>query len=178
MRRDPRNTSRDRISLEQLPNDLFAQAKPLRLAGAVHGAEDVSVRDPGRGSPRIGRHLYPRRHRDRPHAAVLPDEIHDAPPPVALLDVADGQGRNLSSAAATPAALINPPKNSRRLDTVHLPQHFTVERASGPWLSLLFELQRSRTALQPGWNRQWAVQLRAARLDPLASRAVRQQISA
>src|SRR5450756_1113099 len=36
---DPRNSSRCRVPLEQLPDDLFAQAGGLHLAGAVHGPE-------------------------------------------------------------------------------------------------------------------------------------------
>ena len=95
MRRDTRNTSRCRIPLEQLPDDLFAQAVALRLAGAVHGSEHVSVGDAGRGSPRIGRDLYPRRHRNRPHPAMLANEVHDAPSSVALLDVGDGERSHL-----------------------------------------------------------------------------------
>src|ERR1022692_2666176 len=93
MRCDPRNTSRRRIPLEQLPDDLFAQADALRVAGAVHRSEYVTVSDPGSGSPCVGRHFYPRRHRNRPHAAMLPNEVHDAPPAIALLDVAYGEGR-------------------------------------------------------------------------------------
>src|ERR1019366_2280916 len=95
MRCDPRNSSRCSVPLEQLPDNLFAQTDALRLAGAVHRSEHISVGDPGRGSPRINRHLHPRRHRDRPHAAMLPHEVHDAPPTVALLDVAYRQGCHL-----------------------------------------------------------------------------------
>jgi hypothetical protein len=84
-----------RVRLEQLPNDLLAQAVALGLAGAVYGSEYVSVNDPGGGSPCVGRHLYPRRHRNRPHAAMLPNEVHDAPPAIALLDVAYGEGSHL-----------------------------------------------------------------------------------
>jgi hypothetical protein len=74
----------------------------LRLAGAVHGAEDVSVSDPGRGGPRVSRHIHPRRHRDGPDAPVLTDEVHEAPPAFTLLDVAKCQRRHLRSAQPTP----------------------------------------------------------------------------
>jgi hypothetical protein len=59
----------------------------LRLAGAIHGPEYVSVSDAGGGCPRIRGYLHPRRHWNRPHAAMLSDEVHDAPPAIALLDV-------------------------------------------------------------------------------------------
>ena len=77
---DPRNSSRYRVPLKQLPDDLFAQADSLRLTAAVHGAEHVTIGDSGAGGPRILRHLHPRRHRDRPDPAVLTHEVHDAPP--------------------------------------------------------------------------------------------------
>src|ERR1039458_8029766 len=57
------------VRLEQLPNNLFTHAGTLRLAGEVHGAEDVSVSDAGGGRPRIGRHLHPTRHRNRPYSS-------------------------------------------------------------------------------------------------------------
>ena len=37
--------------------------------------------------PRIDRHLDPSRHRRRADPAVLPDEVHDAPPTIPLLEV-------------------------------------------------------------------------------------------
>jgi hypothetical protein len=48
----PWNTGGVRI-LEQLPDDLFAQTGILGLVAAVHGSEDISIRDPGAGSPRV-----------------------------------------------------------------------------------------------------------------------------
>src|ERR1035437_3426099 len=100
MRCDPRNASRCRIPLEQLPDNLFAQTDGLHLAGAVHGPEYKSVSDTSRGSPRTDRHLDPRWHGYRPHAAMLANEVHDAPPSVALLDVGDGERRHLGSPQA------------------------------------------------------------------------------
>jgi hypothetical protein len=87
---DSWNPSRGSVTLEQLPDDLLAQAGSLRLTAAVHGAEHVTIDDSGAGGPSVLRHLDPRRHRDRPHATVLPNQIHDAPPAITLLDVADG----------------------------------------------------------------------------------------
>ena len=91
VRCDAGNPSRYRISLEQLPNDLFAQADALRLAGAVYGSEYVTSSDPSGGCPCIDCHLHPRRHRHRPDAAMLPNEVHDAPPAVPLLDVTESE---------------------------------------------------------------------------------------
>ena len=95
MRGDSGYPSSRRVRPEQLPDDLFAQADGARLAGAVHWSEYVPVSDPGCGSPRVGRHLHPCRHRDRPHTAVLSDEIHDAPPSVPLLNVGNGERSHL-----------------------------------------------------------------------------------
>src|ERR1035437_5571978 len=91
MGRDPRNTSRYRVPLEQLPNDLLTEADPLHPTGAVHGPEYETVSDAGGGRPGIHCYLHPRRHRYRPHTAVLSHQVHDAPTPVALLDVRDGE---------------------------------------------------------------------------------------
>jgi hypothetical protein len=102
VRGDSRYSGGQRVRLEQLPDDLLAQAGTLGLAGAVYGSEYVSVRNPGRRRPRIDCHLYPCRHRHRPDAAVLSNQIYDAPPPVALLDVGDGERSHLR--APEPAA--------------------------------------------------------------------------
>ena len=52
--------------------------------------------------PRIDRVLHPRRHRDRPHAPVLADQIDDAPAVVALLDVLHRQVRQFGPAQSAP----------------------------------------------------------------------------
>jgi hypothetical protein len=75
MRRNPRNTGRRGVALEQLPDDLFAERHALNLAPAVHGPEYVAVSDTHRTSPRIDRHLRPGRHRHRPNPPVLPDKV-------------------------------------------------------------------------------------------------------
>src|ERR1017187_6618974 len=95
MRSDARNTRRRRVPLEELPNHLLAQTDALHFAGAVHRAEYKSVSDTSRGSPRIYRHLYPRWHWYRPHAAMLANEVHNAPSSVALLDVGDCERSHL-----------------------------------------------------------------------------------
>src|ERR1035437_9052493 len=71
VRGDSRYSGGQRVRLEQLPDDLLAQAGTLGLAGAVYRWEYVAVGDPGGGPPRISRHLDPSRHRRRPDAAVL-----------------------------------------------------------------------------------------------------------
>src|SRR5260370_41316140 len=94
---DPRNASRRGVPLKQLPNHLFAQADVMRLAAAVDGTEHVTVSDARAGRPCISGHLYPCWHRDRPNAAMLPNEVHDAPPAIALLAMSDCEGRHLGS---------------------------------------------------------------------------------
>src|ERR1035441_959766 len=68
---DSRYSGGQRVWLEQLPDDLLAQAGTLGLAGAVYRSEYVAVGDAGGGRPRISRHLDSSRHRHRPDAAVL-----------------------------------------------------------------------------------------------------------
>src|SRR5450759_3190447 len=98
---NPRNTSRCRIPLEQLPNDLLTESDPLHPAGAVHGPEYKTVSDAGGGRPRIDSHLDPSRHLDRPHAAMLANEVHNAPSSVALLDVGDCERIHLGPVSYT-----------------------------------------------------------------------------
>ena len=86
------------IWLKQLPDNLLTHADALHLAGPVHGSEHVPVSYAGRGSPSVGRHLNPRRHRNRSHAAMFPNKIHYAPAPIPLLDVAYGKRRHFGSA--------------------------------------------------------------------------------
>jgi hypothetical protein len=87
MGRDAGNSNLGRVALEHLPDDLFAEALSVNGSAAIHRPEDVSGGDAGRGCPRINRYLHPRWHRRGPHAAMLSNEIDDAPASVALLDV-------------------------------------------------------------------------------------------
>jgi hypothetical protein len=120
---NPRNASRRGVHLGQLPNHLFAQAVALVLAAAVHGPEDVSVSDAGCGRPRILRHLHPSGHWNRPHSTVFPNQIYDASPAVALLDVAYRECRHFG-----------PPQSTAQEDRKALLPSRTCERArnSGP----------------------------------------------
>ena len=64
---------------------------------AAHGLQPIrDLYGAGKGGHMLDdSHLCPGRHRDRSNPAVLADEIHDAPSPVALLNVTDGQCRDL-----------------------------------------------------------------------------------
>ena len=93
--------------------------RPSRMAGGVATLPSRTFAPPGlgpRGSPaatrgprprrppgpRVDCDLHPGRHRNRAHAAVLPDEVHDAPAAVSLLNVLERKRRHLGS--AQPAA--------------------------------------------------------------------------
>ena len=69
---------------------------------SIYGAEHGAICNPGDSSPSIDRDLDPGRHRHRPHAPVLADQIDDAPPAIALLNVLEGERRYLG--APQPAA--------------------------------------------------------------------------
>jgi hypothetical protein len=81
------NASSFGISTEELPNNLLAQTLTANLIAAIYRAEYKALSQAGGRSPGIDHHLCPRRHRDGAHAAVLADEIHDAPPAISLLNV-------------------------------------------------------------------------------------------
>src|SRR5215475_6088572 len=85
------------VALQQLPHDLLAERLAAYLIAAVHWTEHSSIQNAGHRSPRIDRHLHPRGHRDRPHAPVLPDKVHDAPPTIALPNVAHRQRAHLGT---------------------------------------------------------------------------------
>src|SRR5437870_142925 len=76
------DTSRCRVLLEQLPDDLLAQCDGPNPTAALHGTKHRTVDHPGRRDPQIDCILDPRRHRNGPNAPVLADEVHDAPPGV------------------------------------------------------------------------------------------------
>src|ERR1039458_1777375 len=72
---------------------------PRELAGLLAAlppgqhrvAVALSADNPSRPRPCVDGGLHPCRHGDRAHPPVLPDEVHDAPPVVALLDVLQRQ---------------------------------------------------------------------------------------
>jgi hypothetical protein len=102
MRRDTWNTNLRRVLPEHLPDHLLAQALTTNSIGAIHSPEDVAIRDAASRSPGIDRDLNPRRHRRRSDAAVLANEVNDAPAAVALLDMCERQRRHLRSSEPTP----------------------------------------------------------------------------
>jgi hypothetical protein len=100
--RNAGNANLDRIPPEHLPDDFLAEALARNGAAASHWPENMSGGDARRRSPCIDRHLHPRRHRRGADAPVFSDEIDDAPPAIALLDVCKcerGHFRTAQSAA-------------------------------------------------------------------------------
>src|SRR5258707_392244 len=74
---------------EHLPDDLLAQGFASNGARAVHWPEHVPRRDAGGGCPGVYSHFHPRRHRRSTDAAVLSDEIDNAPTSIALLQMGE-----------------------------------------------------------------------------------------
>jgi hypothetical protein len=118
MGRDPRNTGGSRVALQELPNDLLAEGRALYLAAAVHGPENLAIRDAGRGCPRVDSDLNPFRYRHRPDTAVLSDEVHNAPSPVALLDVPLGERRHFRPPKPQPRSTARIARSRRPLGVV------------------------------------------------------------
>ena len=87
--RDPRDTGRFGVWPEHLPDYLLRQHLALHLVAAMHGPEHVAGHNTGGAGPGVNGHLGPRRHRHGPHAVVLAHEVHNAPPTIPLLYVAD-----------------------------------------------------------------------------------------
>src|ERR1039458_7410399 len=92
---DSGNTCDRRVRLKQLPDGLFRYSFTLYLVPAHYRAQHVALGQRRHIRPGVDGALHPRWHRDRPHPAVLPDEVHDAPPTVPLLDVPNRQCRDL-----------------------------------------------------------------------------------
>src|SRR5262249_3550557 len=87
MRRDAGNTRSPGVWLEELPHYLLGHSLPLDLVRSVHWPQDVAFRHSSLLRPNVDGYLHPGRHGNGADAAVLPDEIHDAPAVVPLLDV-------------------------------------------------------------------------------------------
>jgi hypothetical protein len=102
MGRDAGNTNLGRVLPEHLPDDLLAEPFAGEGASATNGPEHVTGGNACRRGPRIDRHFYPRWHWRSPNAAVLPDEIHDAPASVALLDVGERERRHFRASETAP----------------------------------------------------------------------------
>jgi hypothetical protein len=98
MRRDARDAGCGGVWPEHLPDHLFGQDLALHLVGSIDRSENVSVRHAGPNRPGINRHFHPDWHRHSPHAPVLPEEIHDAPPAIALLNMTHRQRGHFGAA--------------------------------------------------------------------------------
>src|SRR5712691_13420997 len=98
MGRNSGNTRRRRVRLEELPHDLLGHSLPLDLVRAVYGPKYVALRHACRLRPGVDCDLNPGRHRNCAHAAVLPDEVHDAPATVSLLNVFECKRRYFGAA--------------------------------------------------------------------------------
>src|ERR1039458_6209338 len=101
------------------PRDAFA----AHLVAVCDAPQHVTFRHASRLSPGVDGDLHPSRHRNRAHAAVLPEEVHNAPAVVALLNVLQRKRRHFRS--AQPAAQQDSlPQNSQtiplRADSRHL----------------------------------------------------------
>jgi hypothetical protein len=95
MGRDSGHAGSDGIGPDKLPNHLLRKGSFADHASANDGPEHWAIANPGSGRPRIDRHLDPGRHGDSPHPAMLPDQIHNAPPAIPLLDVLERERRDL-----------------------------------------------------------------------------------
>jgi len=87
VRRDARDPPSGGVGPEELPNHLLRQHVALHLIATIHGPENKSVHHAGGSGPGIDGDLHPHWHRNGPNPSVLPVQIHDAPPSVALLYV-------------------------------------------------------------------------------------------
>jgi hypothetical protein len=87
VRCDSGYTGRAGVRLKELPHYLLGHSLPLGLVRSVHRSQHVALDQPSRQSPRIYRAFHPVRHRNRTHAAELPDKVHNAPPAMSLLKV-------------------------------------------------------------------------------------------
>jgi glycine/D-amino acid oxidase-like deaminating enzyme len=85
-----------RFNEEQLPTWIDGGNTPF----ANYGPEDITVRYSGGGGPCVDGHLHPGRHRNRPHAAVLPVKINYAPSAIPLLHVVHRKRHSLHAGVA------------------------------------------------------------------------------
>jgi hypothetical protein len=101
MRRNAGNAQAGRILAEHLPDHLFAQVLTGNSAGTVHGPKNVTNDDARWRCPRVDRDFHPSGHRCRTDAAVFANQIDNAPPAIALLNMSKGQGCHFRSPEST-----------------------------------------------------------------------------
>jgi hypothetical protein len=87
MRRDAGDASIGCIALEHLPDDLSGHGLALYFIASIHGAEYAAIGQASGGSPGVDCDFHPGRHRHGADAAVLANEVNDAPTTIALLYV-------------------------------------------------------------------------------------------
>ena len=85
------------IGLDQLPDHLLRQDRAAHSVGTIHRPEYEAVIDSGCGCPGVNRHFHPG-HWNRSDSTVLACEVHDAPSPVALLNVCERERRYFGAA--------------------------------------------------------------------------------
>jgi len=86
--------------LKHLPHDLLGQRIALHPAAAVDGLENVAIHHVGGTGRGIDGDFDPGGHGHGPNAPVLADQVHDAAPPIAPLNV----GHPSCEVPALPAA--------------------------------------------------------------------------
>jgi hypothetical protein len=102
MWRDIRQASVRDVRLQHLPDDLVAHPVSANLIAPIYWPEQMGLGQARDRSPGIDRILHTRRHRDRPDAPVLADQIDDALPVITLLNVFHRQIRQFRSAQSAP----------------------------------------------------------------------------
>ena len=101
VRRNIGNVNLGGVLLKHLPDDLLTQAVACNAATAVHGPENMAVGSILRRGPRVDCHLHPRWHWRGSNASVFPNQIDNAPAPIALLEVCEREGRHFRSPQPT-----------------------------------------------------------------------------
>ena len=93
VRRDAWSANFACILFEHLPDDLLPEVLAGDGATTIHWPENMTVGNARSRSPRVDRHLHPRRHRRGPNASVFANEIDNVPASVSLLKMSEREGR-------------------------------------------------------------------------------------
>ena len=102
MRRQPVDSSSLGSLSYDPPNQLFADSRPPNMAHATYPAKEDAFTDGSGTEPLIQSYFHPGRNRHGPDVATLAVQVDDCPVLVPLLEVPQGQTRQLCS--AEPAA--------------------------------------------------------------------------
>jgi hypothetical protein len=87
-----------RILLQHLPDYFLGHAFALKPVAPIHGPEYAAVCQASRSGPSLDRKFHPSWYRHSANPAVLPHQIDDTLPIVALLDMREHQRRHFGSA--------------------------------------------------------------------------------